>query len=340
MTCYHPIRGYRAHAPGPSGKRPIVFTPSQGYSDLPVKVPCGQCIGCRLERSRQWAVRCVHEAQLHEANSFITLTYDDHNLPDNRSIDLSQWQRFMKRLRKHFCATRRVNPETGRMRTYYDKSKAVRFFACGEYGELCSQCGLSRPVCKCKDWLPKLGRPHYHAILFNLDFADKELFQVRKGVRLYTSETLQKLWPFGFSSVGDVTFESAAYVARYVMKKITGPAAAEYYEFIDPSTGEVHDRQPEWVVMSRRPGIAADWLKQFQGDVYPSDFLTLRGQKMRPPRFYDRVLEEKEPEAMRKIRLGRIGKAAIHKADNTPERLRVKEAVRLSRSSKLVRNLS
>lgn len=101
MPCYYPLHGWRARRPEKSGRYRVVFNPSQGMRDLPITVPCGQCIGCRLERSRQWAVRCVHEAQLHERNCFITLTFDDEHLPSGGSLDVTVCQKFYKRLRKN-----------------------------------------------------------------------------------------------------------------------------------------------------------------------------------------------------------------------------------------------
>ena len=98
MACYHPMQGYRSAEVTKNGKRKIVFSPQKGYIDLPVKVACGQCIGCRLERSRQWAVRCMHEASMHMFNSFVTLTYDDDHLPEYNSLNYKHFQDFMKRL--------------------------------------------------------------------------------------------------------------------------------------------------------------------------------------------------------------------------------------------------
>jgi hypothetical protein len=146
VTCYKPLLGYRAAERNEQGKRPLVFNPSQGLVDMPIKVACGQCIGCRLERSRQWAIRCVHEASLHEHNSFITLTYNDENLPADGSLDVRHWQLFMKRLRKRH-------------------GSGIRYFHCGEYGS-------------------KHRRPHYHACLFGLDFPDKKLWMMRNGIPL------------------------------------------------------------------------------------------------------------------------------------------------------------
>ena len=117
MPCYYPLQGWRSKELTKNGKRAIVFDRKKGYVDQPLEVPCGQCIGCRLDRSRDWALRCIHEAQLHEDNSYITLTYDDDNLPANASLDKSDFQKFMKRLRKSLG------------------DKKVRFFHCGEYGE-------------------------------------------------------------------------------------------------------------------------------------------------------------------------------------------------------------
>lgn len=180
------------------GVRPFFSPPGEA-----VQLPCGQCIGCRLDYSLHWAVRCMHEAQMHDENCFLTLTYSDEHVPSSGSLDKGALQKFWKRLRKRF-------PE-----------RRIRYFACGEYGE-------------------RLHRPHYHACVFGFDFPDRELFMMREGIPLYTSEALAQCWPFGFCSIGDVTFESAAYVARYACKKITGEAASRHYERIDYETGEIH----------------------------------------------------------------------------------------------------
>lgn len=299
MVCYSPLQGYRSRSAESSGKRKVVFTPNAGFKDLPVTLPCGQCTGCRLERSRQWAMRCYHEASLYNDNCFITLTYSDEFLPADNSLDLSAFQLFMKRLRKRFYP-------------------GIRFFHCGEYGE-------------------DLGRPHYHACLFNFDFPDKELFSIRNGQRYYTSSLLQELWPFGFSIIGDVTFESAAYVARYCVKKVTGYAADFHYSFIDPVTGEWKWRKPEYGTMSRRPGIGAKWLQQFCSDVYPGDFVVVRGVKMQPPRFYDGIYELTNFDDFRRIKRERRLVSPEVKANNTPDRLRVRERVKKAQLSHLKR---
>lgn len=306
MPCYKPLTAWYSTEVNPSGKKAIVFNPRRAEQpDDPLELPCGQCIGCRLERSRQWAIRCVHEAQLHDDNCFVTLTFDPESLAAREnpwSLRKKDFQDFMKRLRKHFAG------------------KKVRFFHCGEYGE-------------------RYGRPHYHAILFGLDFDDKELINVINGHRLYRSPTLEKLWPHGFSSIGSVTFESAAYVARYVMKKVTGDEADDHYGYVDKSTGEWITIEPEYTTMSRRPGIASGWFDQFHGDVYPSDFITVRGRKMKAPKYYDRLLEQTRPYEMEDIKAARVEAAKQHGENNTRERLAVRERVQELKLQQLPRNL-
>lgn len=227
-----------------------------------VEVSCGQCITCRLERSRQWAVRIMHEASLHPRNCFLTLTYDQEHLPPNGSLVKDDFTRFAKRVRK------RYGPGS------------MRYFHCGEYGAL-------------------RGRPHYHAAIFGLDWSgDRRAvpFSSRGGNTVYTHPALEDLWPDGLAVVGSLTFESAAYVARYIVDKVTGPEAHHHYG----------DRSPEYTTMSRRPGIGREWLDRFRADVYPSDQVIVRGVPASPPRYYDRVLELDDPTLYRQVRNKRL----------------------------------
>lgn len=310
MACFYPLTGYRAKTGRlPNGKWPIVFSPKEGYIDMPVTIPCGQCIGCRLEYSRQWAIRCIHEASLYENNCFITLTYNDENLPwrnDNGELCVDKssgellptlnkrdFQLFMKRLRKKY-------------------GEGIRFFQCGEYGSL--------------------GRPHHHAILFNFEFPDKELWSIRHGVKLYRSPRLEQLWPFGFSTIGEVTYESAAYVARYIMKKVKGDKADEYY----------CGRQAEYITMSRRPGIAREWYEKWKGDVYPHDYVVIRnGLKCRPPKYYDYLFDIENEEGFLKVKSNRIIRLKdwLKKGEDGPDRRAVREECLKLRVKRLVRSL-
>jgi hypothetical protein len=299
--CTSPIQGWRAKFVNrETGKRPIVFNRKHGFSDLPVKVPCGRCWQCRLEHSRQWAIRCVHESQMHEHNAFITLTFNEENLPDDHSIRKEHLQKFFKRLRKHLGVD-------------------IRYFACGEYGK-------------------QNNRPHYHAIIFGYDFPDKYLFsKSRNGDLYFRSPTLEKAWKFGHSVIGNMTFESAAYVARYVMKKRKGDQDEidEYYKLLDTETGEVHQLEPEFCLMSRRPGIGKTWLEKFKSDT-DKDFITIRGKKMSLPKYYDNLLEQLG-EDLQDRKLKRM--QSVNKEDQTLARGRIKDKVLRAKTQTLHRNL-
>lgn len=268
MGCYHPLTGWRSKTVNSSGKRSIVFDAKLAFRDMHIEVPCGQCIGCRLERSRQWAVRCVHEASLHEANCFITLTYSPDKLPKNGSLDIKHFQDFMKRLRKEY-------------------GNGIRYFHCGEYGE-------------------QNTRPHYHACIFNFDFPDKEKWKINNGYTYYTSAKLEKLWGHGFCTVGELTFETAAYVARYVTKKITGTAALSHYGgYLDNDGVPQFEKHPEYITMSRRPGIASGWYDKYKKDVYNYDSVVIKGKEIKPPKYYDSKFDIDEPKEMYNIKLNR-----------------------------------
>lgn len=315
MPCFDIRTGYRSRTVNASGKRSIVFNKRDGFSDLEVKVPCGQCIGCRLERSRQWAMRCVLEASLHEENSFLTLTYSDDNLPPHGSLRVSDFQSFMKRLRFQYS------------------DRQIRFFHCGEYGE-------------------NYGRPHYHALLFGFDLPDKVFWKEENGNKYYVSATLGTvlvdhkpvhtgtgLWHYGNSIIGEVTFESAAYVARYVTKKITGPWKEFVYERVDEETGEIVSLTPEYTTMSRRPGIGAQWFEKYKTDVYPHDFVVLRNKKLRPPKYYDQLLEKCAKQEFERIKANRKEAGEAHSENNTFPRMRVREEIQLMKADKLIRRI-
>lgn len=306
MPCYKPILGYRSRSVNESGKRSIVFNPKEALVDFPVNLPCGQCIGCRLERSRQWAIRCVHESMLHERNCFITLTYDDKHKPKDGSLKKSHFQDFMKRLRY-----------------YYPRGSGdpIRYFHCGEYGE-------------------RFLRPHYHAIIFNHDFDDKYAWSERNGTVYYRSDNLEKIWPFGMSTVGEANFETAAYCARYITKKVTGDLADEHYERVCEETGECTKVIPEYTTMSRRPGIGRGFLDKFSDSVYPSDFVVIRGKKMKPPKYYDSQFELMSPDEMAKVKGKRKRSMKDEKvvANTSDDRLRVREDLQWRRFKRLKRS--
>lgn len=304
MPCLSPLTAYKTSQRTKNGKQHLSFNSGDRfvYRDLPpVSLPCGQCVGCRLERSRQWAIRCQHEASLYKQNCFLTLTFNNEHLPADGSLDVRVFQKFMKRLR-------------------FEYGEGIRFYHCGEYGE-------------------KYRRPHYHAIIFNFDFPDKKFWKENNGNPLFRSASLERLWPFGYASIGAVTFQSSAYVARYIMKKINGDAADAHYTRVDPNTGEVTKLKPEYTTMSRRPGIGRGWFEKFQTDVFPHDFVVSNNTKMRPPKYYDNLFEVDDPEAFEKIKSNRVKNSKKYVDNNTPERLQVRKVVQEARLKRLVRNV-
>lgn len=260
MVCDHPQTAYRSRERNPeTGRYLVTFNPHNNLIEgSRLSLPCGLCMGCRLDKMRDWATRSTHEASMHSHNCFITLTFSNDFLPWNYSIDQRDFQLFMKRLRKSI-----------------EPSK-VRFFACGEYGD---------------DNL----RPHYHALLFGYDFNDKVHWKTdKRGNKLYTSNHLTKLWPYGHSTLGNVNYATAQYVAGYVTKKIGGEPAASHYLRQHPISGKLHQVQPEFRLSSTRPGIGASWFEKYQSDCFPSQFVIVEGSKRPVPRYYYRLLDEAE----------------------------------------------
>lgn len=293
MPCYHPLKAFRSS----DGVKVL----SGDATMWNLQLPCGQCVGCRLERSRQWAMRCLHEASLYENNCFITLTYSDEFVPEDGGLHYSHFQLFMKRLRKRF------------------PDKTIRFYMAGEYGE-------------------NYGRPHFHACLFNHAFTD--LTPIRKtssGSMIFRSAVLEELWPYGYSSVGELTFQSAAYVARYIMKKVTGVGSTGHYETLNVDTGEIFSRRSEFNKMSLKPGIGAGWFDKFKSDVYPHDYVVVNSVPTKPPKYYDKLFQRIDSDTFDVIKLHRELDADKNWKDNIPNRLNAKEIVTKARVNKLKR---
>lgn len=299
MPCYYPLEMYRQKSgPNPNGKWPL--TPNQKHADQSqesVKVPCGRCIGCRLERSRQWAIRCEHERSLHEQSCFVTFTYHDDNVPygdsGNLTLNPRHLQLFFKKLRKQLDPVK------------------IRYFACGEYGS-------------------RTSRPHYHAIIFGWYPPDAKLYSTSMGNNIYVSGFLNSTWGLGNCPFGDATFESSAYVARYICDKKLGRLSSFY---------EDNGIEPEFVRMSRNPGIGSDWYDKYQTDLWPVDQLVIRnGIVTKPGRYYTKKLESSSPELHQKIKDERIKMASRNGPETRFKRRAQKEAVKLASISQMQRD--
>lgn len=293
MSCYHPLKAFRT----PSG---VVFSELRRHDILgPIELPCGMCIGCRMRRASDWELRVMHEATLHDANCFVTLTYGRDQMPANGSLDHRDFQLFMKRLRKKFGA--------------------VRFYMCGEYG-------------------PLNLRPHYHACLFGVDFRSdrKPSGKSASGAVFFDSPILAALWKLGRVSVQDLTRETAGYCARYIMKKVLGEGAKRAYDTIDEN-GVIVSKKAEYAAMSLCPGIGAGWFAKYVGDIYPHDFAVADGVKRRVPKYYDRLAKGVARIDLDSIEFARQKRAVLALPDNTDERRAVREVVHEARVRTLSR---
>lgn len=237
----------------------------------------------------------MHEAKLHDENSFITLTYDEYHIPTLDSLDKSHVPAFIKTLRKHLG------------------TKKIRYFHCGEYGEA-------------------LGRPHYHILLFGHWFPDSRVHsQSKSGSQQWTSATLDRLWGKGLCTIGTVTYQSAAYCARYILKKVTGDQADYYYD----------GKEPEYITMSRRPGIGSGWFDLYSDETFPDDFIVVDGKKHSVPRYYEKLQKRKESELIKSVKQTRRKKSITRKnyLNNQPDRLDVRAAVLTGKINLYKRNL-
>lgn len=254
MECLYPLEAWRSKSGG------ITFDAKMAFRDMPLKLPCGRCLACRIEYSRTWAVRIMHEAQLYDRSAFMTLTYKPECLPVGGTLVKEHVQDFFRRLRKKSCKN----------------GEKIRYYCSGEYGE-------------------KDKRPHYHAIIFGFWPKDSIYFKkAPSGEKLYTSQIVEEVWPFGFSNFGDCTFESAQYVASYCTKKVMGKGADEYYR--------LEGKIPEFALMSRRPGIGSGWYERFKDETLRDGFIVMSGKEMSVPRYYKNKLEVEEPFAFAKLK--------------------------------------
>ncbi len=275
MACITPLVGWMSKSVSEKGKRAVVFTPAEGLAGRPVQVPCGQCIGCRLEYARGWAVRCMHEASMHDENCFITLTYDDEHLPEDGSLRKDHCQKFLKRLRSRNVGTR------------------IRYYLSGEYG-------------------PDTVRPHYHALLFGFDFSDKRHWSSRDDYQVWSSDELEETWSHGLTEVGSATFESAAYCARYMVGKFKGKQdlKEKWYDGLEPEFA-LMSRGGKDSDGNRTFGIGYEYYKKHRTEIYQHDSVIIDGREQKPPTYYDRLFEVTSPLASAVLKGKRKGKAVM-----------------------------
>lgn len=244
------------------------------------QLPCGKCLSCRLDYSRQWAIRCVHEAKMHENNCFVTFTYDEKSLPKDGKLDYSHFQQFAQKLRdkifwdylkKSGVSNYWHSLTEGQKKVFRKEHKnefnkyRVSYFATGEYGDTTK-------------------RPHWHALLFNYRPADQRYkYTSDRGDRVFESEDLKQLWPHGISEFGEVTYDSAAYCARYAAKKLShGMDGSHPYEPISKK--------------SSLNAIGKTWLESYWPDAFQNGYIVLPdGSTCSIPRYYEKWLKKNQP---------------------------------------------
>jgi len=290
MPCYNPQFAYRGAQVNENGKRPLVFSPTRAINNEGFELPCNYCIGCRKDQARDWQLRIMHEASLYNDNNcFLTLTYDDYNLPGNHSLNHEHVQLFLKRLRKKYPA------------------ETIRYYMAGEYGDL-------------------TYRPHYHVILFNHSFPDQVKISTKNGLHTYNSQILDRIWSMGHCTVQPLTLASARYCSNYLLKKQRKNATHTYY-YTDRH-GEIHRQNPPYARMSTKPGIGAAWYRKYAKDVQHGDFVVLNGQKSPVPKYYDYIRQFRNPEEERALRHIRRTRAKQQKPiERTTARRQVKERI-------------
>lgn len=368
MTCFHPLPAKRNAA----GGKPTIYRRINAPAFCDIKLPCGKCIGCRLDRTSMWATRCLHESQLNDDNCFLTLTINPYYLQLQRPELVLPTLRVDKpEIRDDLTTGSNIAPERliasqpqSRSGGPVDSSSpraesvpyAFRLRAPPSMAVPDWRGGLSKEAHKdfikryrhhhgplryymCGEYT-KAWCPHYHYLIFGHNFKDRYYWKTSEsGEKLYRSAELEKLWPWGHAWIGDVTYESCAYVAAYVMKKITGPKAETHYRQTDEG-GNDYWLEPEFNEMSRRPGIGKEWWMKFNADIHTDDVVVkMSGGKIRPPRYYDKLLELMDPAAMAVIRMKREIRAKELAGDNTPARLADKETVTIAKMALKKRKL-
>lgn len=325
MGCKRPIQATRNGA-GPIRLLPRFVTgmglaSRKAWGDTIVELPCGRCAQCRVDKANDWATRCHHESKMHRHPDgspnacMITLTFENEGLllrelkqgTHPSSLDVRDWKLFAKKLGQH--RLRKQRREEKSLGLEKGPRRGFRYFHVGEYG------GENK-------------RPHYHALLFGEDFSEDRIWtKDERGNACATSATLDKLWGYGRTDIRPMTPETVNYCCRYVTKKLNGEMLKNSLERLDPDTGEIITVRPEYATMSLKPGIGATWYERFKDDVFPDNFVVVKGTKKKVPRFYLRRLQKEDKELYERVADAAHKSAAGRVQEQTPERRLVRERV-------------
>lgn len=307
MACVSPLTAYWSKQFGKSGKRLITFSRGESFSGVPFKVECGQCIECRAGYATDWATRLMHERKCHDFAWFITLTYNDASLPEDRSLSKDEARLFVDRLRKM---------------QWRKFKRRIRYFTAGEYGD-------------------DKNRPHYHLIVYNCFFDDLKFYKKNeRGESLFSSKLLSEAWQNrGFCTIGEVTYDSAHYCAKYGLKRVTGLKADEYYTAYT-ADGIIYTLQPEYSTKSNRPGIGRFFFEKYYKEMYVTDSCVVNGKEVPVPKYYDTLYEKIDPAHMLVIKRNRRKRGVLRSRSDTVDRRRAREVIALKRLAQRKRSVA
>ena len=318
MSCYYPIPAWQAY---PGAKPKLHYKPRFTEGGTHIQLNCGRCLGCKQSKALGWSLRCEAELRRYTWSIYATFTYDEEHCPPDMNLDYSHFQGLMHRTRKY--KVRELAPDIGGILV----DKRIPFIVCGEYGDL-------------------KARPHFHAILFDFCPHDAKQACVRGDFPIYKSKILTDLWGKGIVEFSMATTATAKYIAQYTMKKIYGKEARSAYEVLNPDTGEIIDRIPEFIHSSKRPALGLTYIEKDSSldNVYGPfsnpkqrgiSQITAREKPSRflpPPKYYDVILKRKRPKQYEAIKADRI--LAMDKAISEPDyasQLRLKEITAYNR---------
>lgn len=342
MTCYHPMirvedRSKRIRAKdGHYYNKAHIISPENfelesiantAYTKRE-QIPCGKCIGCRLEYAKEWATRGFLESLEWQNNYFVTLTYDDDNIHMYDYVEDEEGYTWTNNGEwGGTLVPKELQDFIKRLRIYMDrnyKNKDIRYMACGEYGG-------------------ETQRPHYHLILFNLNLPLDSFYApkiINKNM-YYQNTIIEKMWKFGFSNVCPSNWNTMNYVARYITKKVNGSQADKHYAELG--------QEKEFFRVSLKPGIGENYFHKHWKEIYKNDKVYIINRAgsvaVKPPKYFDELLKREQPEAWKKIQERRKhqgqNSAAVKDMQTSlsrSERLLIEERSQDEKTQRLIRS--
>lgn len=316
MSCNAPIRAFQLMAKNSEGKNVILFNEKdvRGKNYIETELPCGRCMGCRIEKARSLAIRCMHESEMFEFNCCLTLTYDDDHIDEDHSLRPDDWKTFIHNLRQTDEGFQEVICPDDKIR------RPIRYIQTGEYGDIDQ-------------------RPHHHAMLFNYDFIDKQyLYTSDAGQRYYESQRLEELWPHGIAHISEVNSSAANYICRYCTKKIIEEIEETKYQRINENTGEIYEVLPEYSTKSNRPGLGRFWLDKYGKETFDRGYLYSNGHKAAIPKYYERIMETINPCSVYKVKMDKKKEMMKRPKETTKRKAQKDRALKLKMKNLKERN--